>query len=403
MVKPSPWLLMRCSRVFLGVLLFVLTVGHAKGLDSHPIPLIRHNGRLFVEAIVTAPSGRSFTAIFLLDTGSSVTWVDPTADIEGYLTPRVNTVGSFTRIEKISTPYGTYSSTSDAPISRLLIGDRSFADLEVPCVTLGPDQFESSLPGPVRNRVVLGVLGTDLLFSESFFLSISRAEMAWTTEPPFLTGHSQLLRQELTGGFVLVPRDRTEPRMALIDTGTYPNLTSQEQADQLASAEPRLWRRIRYEDGTGLTIGRVAGVPIWGLSTWDSEYESWGTAYLSRWDLWFERDAGHSIVFHWASAEPEAIRTFDESVDLRSWRFNPFWGFNLRGLDDPVVVATSTWGDGTPVVDGVKIGDRLVEFNGSPVLPGPDPFTFETGPFNFTWQRPDGGRFHTQLVRQEFH
>jgi hypothetical protein len=140
---------------------------------------------------------------------------------------------------------------------------------------------------------------------------------------------------------------------------------------------------------------------VWALNAFgDDALRISGTETLSSVDLWFDGREGFEATAWSHPSPPEARQEFLQGIDFPSWDFPD----RLRGLiiDTPTqtVIGICRWGDGTPMVPGLALGDRLLAVGDRRLAPGEAAYPQGDEAVEFRWERPDGTEFSTWLAKQ---
>ncbi len=166
--------------VFVFLALAMLT---SLSAETAPIHLVLQNGRAYAPVSIQDTTGKAFEVYFMVDSGTSHTLMNSAALPVSEWEWERNASGNFRMISSISTVWGPLTTEKKALMSSISIGPRVFKNLAF----LAFDntwQLFSCTSLNVNGIIfpVLGILGTDTLFSKSLALSLS-AQTMWLDFP----------------------------------------------------------------------------------------------------------------------------------------------------------------------------------------------------------------------------
>jgi len=333
--------------------------------DPDDIPLIFFEGGLYVPATVTDAQAVEHPVFFAIDTAAVGTVVDatPSFGVWHYEDAEI----------AVLTPFGYQTAKSRLLMTGLKIGQHSFDQVE--STVLHETVFEKRIRNPQGEEIpIFGILGVNVLFHQSLYLSITQGIFRWTESAPWREDRSLELSPMSGAWGIAFDFPGAQKKFFHLDTGTFRDFVPQEMLAAQMNAAPKDWvilHKPRYSLASGILTGghpldptNTRSQRITGISTATSQ--SIGVESLYPWDFWAQIRTQWDATLFLKSADPLVVQRFRQSIDNNKvdQAFDRHtWGF-LVWPKTGEIAWVFTWGDGTPLAAGVAMGDRVTSFDG---------------------------------------
>lgn len=258
-----------------------------------------------------------------------------------------------------------------------------------------------------RNAVILGVVGMNVLASSIFEIDLGNKRITFFKTKPDTKSYvkANILNLARKPNWVmeaLAVDILADSEDTIIDTGSRFNYLSKQLAENYARADPSNWIEVKNEKGLtwlggkNFQIPEYQGIKFAPSSTlmhfYGGKEATIGLVALK--PVIVLVDYADKAVYLKNSNISSVDGTGKTDLEYEKFLMTTNFGFRVQDTDDGIIVAELRRRYDSPDFGSVKLGDKIVAFNGSPISKWAElnnvkegVFTFRRGSYTFNLYR----------------